>query len=170
MAGRLGLLALLVPYVLWLVFAYEYHFLDGANLLFHEAGHVFLSFFGVTLQVLGGTLGQLFFPMACAVHFLRRDQAFEACVVGIWGCESGMYAARYIADAQEQVLPLVGGHIHDWNWLLSRWGALGSCETIGSVVHALSSIGAIALLAFAGSWVVREQRAGRRDADAVATQ
>ncbi len=159
MAGRLGLLVLLVPYVLWLVFDYEYHFLDGVNLLFHEAGHVFLSFFGMTLQVLGGTIGQLFFPVACAVHFLRRSQAFEACIVGIWGCESGMYAARYIADAQEQILPLVGGHIHDWHWLLSRWGTLGACETIGAFVHGLSSMGAVGLLALATRVVLREHRA-----------
>ena len=30
----------LVPYVGWLVFAYRYHFLDGVNLVVHEAGHV----------------------------------------------------------------------------------------------------------------------------------
>ena len=124
--------------------------------------HVFLSFFGTPLQVLGGTIAQLFFPIACAVHFLKRGQAFEACVVGIWGCESGMYAARYIADAQEQILPLVGGHIHDWHWLLSRWGVLGSCKTLGALAHGLSSIGAVALLALAASRVVREHQA--RDA------
>ena len=161
MAGRVALLLLLVPYVAWLVFDYEYHFLDGVNLLFHEAGHVFLSFFGMTLQVLGGTIGQLFFPVACAVHFLRRGQRFEACVVGIWGCESGMYAARYIADAQEQILPLVGGHIHDWHWLLSRWGVLGACEEIGWVVHALSSLGAIALLGLAAHLCLQEHRENR---------
>ena len=50
--------------MLWLVFDYEYHFLDGVNLAFHEAGHLFFAFFGQTLQFLGGTLGQLLFPLA----------------------------------------------------------------------------------------------------------
>lgn len=155
MAGRLILLVALVPYVLWLVFSYENHFLDGVNLAFHEAGHLFFAFLGTTMHFLGGTIGQLLFPVACAVHFLRREQPFEACVMGIWGCESGMNAARYIADAQDQILPLVGGHIHDWHWLLSRWGALGACETIASVLHALSSIGAVAFLLGGASLLAR---------------
>ena len=55
---------LLLPYGLWLSFAYQYHFVDGANLLFHEAGHLILRPFGDWLQFLGGTLGQLAFPIA----------------------------------------------------------------------------------------------------------
>ena len=38
MRGRQILFALLVPYAVWLVFAYEYHFLDGANLLYQVIG------------------------------------------------------------------------------------------------------------------------------------
>lgn len=30
----------LLPYSIWLIFAYEYHFIDGVNLAFHEAGHL----------------------------------------------------------------------------------------------------------------------------------
>jgi len=72
LAKRL-LLVLLSAYVLWLAFAYEYHFIDGVNLLFHEAGHLFLGFFGRTVHFLGGTIGQLFFPVACAVHFIQSS-------------------------------------------------------------------------------------------------
>ena len=64
-AKRLFLVPLLV-YVGWLTSAYDYHFLDGINLLFHEAGHVFFGFMGQTVHFLGGTFGQLFFPIACA--------------------------------------------------------------------------------------------------------
>ena len=69
-------LAVLLAYVAWLAFAYEYHFLDGVNLLFHEAGHVLLGFMGPTVQFLGGTIGQLFFPIACAVHFIQNGKVF----------------------------------------------------------------------------------------------
>ena len=143
------LVAMLVPYVGWLVFAYEYHFIDGVNLAFHEAGHLFFSFLGQTLHVLGGTIGQLFFPAACCVHFIRRQQSVEAAVCCIWFAESLMYTARYLADAQALALPLVGGHIHDWNWLLSRAGLLGHCETIGTLLHVLASMIAIAALVWA---------------------
>ena len=131
---------LLAPYVLWIVFDYEYHFLDGVNLAFHEAGHLFFAFFGETLHFLGGTLGQLFFPLACWFHFLRRGEALEARICLVWLAESGMYAAHYLADAQAQALPLVGGHIHDWNWLLTQAGLLAHCEFLGDLLHTLASL------------------------------
>ncbi len=166
MAGRALLMALLVPYVLWLVFAYEYHFLDGVNLLFHEAGHVFFGLFGRTLHFLGGTLGQLFFPVAAAFHFLTQGRRFDALVCGIWLCESLMYAAEYIADAQRQVLPLVGGHIHDWNWLLRRWGMLDHAEGLGGALHFLASLGALAALGLAARevWLERMEQTEARAA------
>jgi hypothetical protein len=139
LAKRLFLL-LLLPYVLWLAIAYDYHFLDGVNLLFHEGGHIFLSFFGETIHVLGGTIGQLFFPAACAFHFLQRRQLFESWLMGIWFAESLMYTARYLGDAQAQVLPLVGGDIHDWHWLLSHWGLLAHCEGIAATLHVFASL------------------------------
>ena len=151
--GRVLALLLLAPYVAWLAFAYRYHFLDGVNLAFHEAGHLFFGFFGTTAHFLGGTLGQLFFPVACAIHFLQRGRRFDACVMGIWLCESAMYAAEYIADAQVQALPLVGGHVHDWHWLLSRWGLLAHCETIGGAVHLAASLGALGCLVLAARQV-----------------
>jgi hypothetical protein len=149
MLGKRLLVLAAVPYVAWLVFAYEYHFLDGVNLAFHEAGHLFFSFFGRTLQLLGGTLGQLFFPVACCVHFLRGRQDVEAALCGVWFAESLMYAATYMADARAQALPLVGGHIHDWHWLLSRAGLLSHSETLGSLLHGVASGLAIAALAWA---------------------
>jgi hypothetical protein len=139
-------------YVIWLVFDYEYHFIDGANLLFHEAGHVFLAFFGQTFHFLGGTLGQLAFPVACALHFVQQRKFFETSLMGIWFAESLMNTARYLGDAVAQSLPLVGGHIHDWNWLLSRWGLLERCEPIATGLHVFASMMAFACLA----WAARE--------------
>jgi hypothetical protein len=143
---RRGLAIVLVPYVAWLIFAYEYHFLDGVNLLLHEGGHVFFGFLGETLHFLGGTLGQLFFPTAAALYFFRRKAYFDAAVIAIWLAESLMYTARYMADARAQKLPLVGGHIHDWNWLFSRWGVLAHDELIAGLVHLLASLLALAAL------------------------
>lgn len=149
MLARRLLVAAFVPYVGWLIFSYEYHFIDGVNLAFHEAGHLFLSFLGQTLHVLGGTIGQLFFPAACCGHFLRRQEPVEAALCGIWFAESLMYTAHYLADAQAQALPLVGGHIHDWNWLLSRAGLLAHCEWIGTALHVVASLAAAVALLWA---------------------
>jgi hypothetical protein len=142
-----GLLALLLtPYVGWLIFAYDYHFLDGVNLALHEGGHLIFAAFGQTLQVLGGTIGQLFFPIACAASFAHRKQIFEAAVCGVWAAESLMYTARYLGDARAQALPLVGGHLHDWNYLLSEAGLLQQSEALGTVLHVLASLAAVASL------------------------
>jgi hypothetical protein len=118
MIARWAFLILLVPYAGWLVFGYEYHFLDNVNLLIHEAGHVVFAIFGQTAHFLGGTLLQLLFPAAFVISFLQRDQRYEACIVGLWLCESLMYTGEYMADARVRRLPLLGGHIHDWHWLL----------------------------------------------------
>ncbi len=149
--SRIALLTILVPYVAWLVFGYDYHFIDGVNLLFHEAGHFFFGFFGQTLGIAGGTLGQFVFPVACAFQFLVQGQKFEAALMGIWAGENLMYTGRYAADAQVQVLPLVGGHIHDWEWMLGRAGLLQHCEWIGGAFHVLGSLVAITSLALAGA-------------------
>lgn len=156
MIARAALLLALVPYAIWLVFAYRYHFIDGVNLAFHEAGHLFLGFFGQTIHVLGGTIGQLFFPAACGAHFLRQGRRFEAAVCGVWLGESTMYMAEYLGDAKDLLLPLVGGHIHDWNWLLSRWGLLFQCRTIAAGVHVVASGIVLASLGFAGHVLYRE--------------
>jgi hypothetical protein len=155
--ARWVLLMLLFLYVAWLVFAYEYHFLDGVNLLLHEGGHVVFSLFGNTVHVLGGTLGQLLFPLAFVAYFLHRGQRFEAFVVGIWFSESVMNVARYLGDAETQALPLVGGHIHDWNWLLTRWGRLEDAAELGREVHMLGSLLAVGFLGMAAAtlWTAR---------------
>ncbi len=142
MKGRIRKAVVIVTalYVLWLMFDYRYHFLDGANLFVHEAGHVVFGMFGELASVLGGTLLQLLFPLLFAYYFWNRGQRFEAALCGVWFGESGMYTARYITDAQTQELPLLGGGIHDWNWILDRAGMLEWSQALGLVVHMLASI------------------------------
>ena len=95
---------------------------------------------------------QLFFPLACAAHFLRREARFDAAICGVWLAESLMYTARYLGDAQAQVLPLVGGHVHDWHWLLSGTDLLPSAGAMGAWVHAIAS----AMAVTAWLWAARE--------------
>lgn len=153
MLGRRLLLVALVPYVLWLIFAYRYHLVDGVNLGAHEAGHMIFRFFGQWPHVLGGTIGQLAFPVAFVVHFMRRREPFEAAVMAVWVAESLMYLAEYLGDARAQRLPLVGGHVHDWRWMLSRLDLLGQCELIAALVHGGASVLALAAVVFAARQV-----------------
>jgi hypothetical protein len=101
-------------------------FMDGVNLIFHEAGHVLLFLGGEFVAVLGGSFMQLLVPAACAVAFLWRGDAFGAGLCGIWTGQSLVGVSRYMADARAQALPLLGGDgvIHDWHYLLGRLGLL----------------------------------------------
>ena len=142
--GRVAQAGLLAFYGGWLLFGYRWHFVDGANLLFHEAGHLFCALFGPTLHMLGGTLGQLVFPIAAGLHFARRERYQDAAVCAVWLGESLMNVSVYAADAQAQALPLVGGEIHDWHWLLSRWGLLAHCQGVARAIRVLGSLAVIA--------------------------
>jgi hypothetical protein len=61
--------------VAWLSFGYRYHFLDGVNLLIHEAGHVVFGSVGQTVAVAGGTILQLAFPLGTPALRTCRSSA-----------------------------------------------------------------------------------------------
>ena len=66
-------IAWLVAFALFLLYARSsgpaFLFIDWANLMIHEAGHPFFSWFGsYTLTILGGTLGELIVPLLCALN------------------------------------------------------------------------------------------------------
>ena len=139
---------LLIPYALWLSFGYDYHFIDGANLLFHEAGHLFLRPFGDWLQFLGGSIGQLAFPLGTSWYFWREQKPFETAICLFWAGENLMNIAHYMADAKLQQLPLVGGGIHDWGWMFGQLGWLNAAERLGGVLHFFASLLVLACTVF----------------------
>ena len=126
--------------------------LDHVNLAFHEAGHLFFGLLGEVMHWLGGTLGQFVFPIACLIHFLRREQLLQAAACALWACENLRYVAAYVADARAQQLPLVGGGEHDWAWLLGRWGLLESDQRIAGVLVFLCWSGWLAVWAGVAWW------------------
>ena len=117
--------------------------LDGANLAFHEAGHIFFGLLGMTLGLYGGTLGQLVFPIIAGVKFWQQRQAVGFALSGVWLFQNFLNIARYMADARAQALPLVGGGEHDWYHIFSRWGLLDSDTTIASMTQTVGWLGMI---------------------------
>ena len=122
--GAYGILGAFDLQRLWL--------LDGANLLFHEAGHVVFSFLGEFIGIMGGTFLQLAIPAGLAVAFFRQSQMFSASVMLFWYGENYFGIAHYIKDARAQILPLVGGEIHDWGYMLGRFHLLLYDQLIGN--------------------------------------
>jgi hypothetical protein len=117
-------------------------FLDGVNLIFHEAGHPLFSLGGHFLGILGGSAMQVLVPAACAIAFLWQGQPFGAGLCGIWTGQSLVGVSIYMADARAQNLPLLGGDdvIHDWNYLLGRLGLLGWDKTLGGATAFLAGL------------------------------
>jgi hypothetical protein len=113
--------------------------LDGANFIFHEAGHMLFLFFGQVLQALGGSLTQIAIPLACTLSFWRRRRHAAAAATLFWAGESLTHVAIYIADARAMVLPLHGGPavIHDWRYLLDRAGLVDAAPGLGQAVGGL---------------------------------
>ena len=123
---------------------------DHANLLFHEAGHPLVGLFSDRLEPYGGTIGQLVFPCVLAVGFWRKGQPLSLAAAGIWFFENWLNIGRYMADARQQELPLVGGGVHDWSTIFTRWDLLQHDVQIAAVVKAIGWIG----MAAACGWVL----------------
>lgn len=118
---------------------------DGANLIFHEAGHPLFGILGwEPLTILGGTLMQLLVPLLVAGSFWIRREVAGTAVAGFWCFENLLNIARYVGDARAQVLPLVGGGEHDWGNLLGRWGILAQDTTLATLLRATGWLGMLA--------------------------
>ena len=151
-----------VAVFLILLFASEPGFvigLDHANLLFHEAGHPIIGLFSSRLETYGGTMGQLTFPLLLAISFWRKREALSCAASLIWFFENFLNIARYMADARELALPLVGGGDHDWNTIFTRWNVLQYDLDIAHIVSFFGWLGMTLAVLWAvwRWWVDRKQ-------------
>lgn len=112
-------------------------FIDGVNLLFHEAGHLIFIFGGQFLSFLGGTITQLGIPFLIGIYFWINKKYFELYFCLFWFGDNLINVSTYIKDAQSQTLDLVGGQVHDWNAILTGLHLLSWDQTIGSTFYFL---------------------------------
>jgi hypothetical protein len=129
---------------------YQWHLIDGVNLVIHEAGHVVFMPFGELLSVAGGSLFQVIVPAVFVVYFYRRGQGYSAALVLFWVGESLLNVSVYAGDALKLQLPLLGGDdsIHDWNHLLSATGLLPSTYKIAAAIRIAGTLAILAALFF----------------------
>jgi hypothetical protein len=128
-------------------------FIDQANLVVHEGGHLLFGWFGPTLGLWGGTLLQWLVPALLACYFYVQGQAtgFAFCLFMFF--ENLLYTSTYMADARAQVLPLVtvgdaDAAVHDWFAIFSSMGVLKYDTTIAGMVRFTGWIGMIATVAW----------------------
>jgi hypothetical protein len=133
--SRVAGIAWLCFYALFLAYAFAAHsgpflteqpgflLLDYVNLIIHEGGHFFFSWFGETMHILGGTLGELIVPFLCALYFFWHRETTGFAFSCFWFFENFPYIGTYMADARAAALPLVGGSDDgDWTILFGQGG------------------------------------------------
>lgn len=113
------------------------HFIDGANLMFHEAGHLIFSFFPEIVAIMAGSGFQTALPLAIAVYAVFKRQYFTAAVVLMWVGQTLTNTSVYAGDALVMRLELIGGPntTHDWNHILWHFGLLRHTDTVAAVMR-----------------------------------
>lgn len=125
-------------------------FIQNVNLIFHEAGHVLFMFFGRTLQILGGSLLEIFIPLSITLYFRATRQLFSAAVTSWWLATAFLSVSIYASDAEERLLPLITRDVstHDWYNLLLHFGILHYDDVIGYLFWCLSLLSVVLLIFF----------------------
>jgi hypothetical protein len=139
-------------YALFLIYALTntsgFLFPDYANLMIHEAGHFFFSWFGYTIMILGGTLGELLVPFLCALFFFWQRETTGFAFSIFWFFENFPYIGAYMADARTASRPLVGSDTSDWEILFGQWNLLTQDQKIGGAMRTLGLLGMFATMAW----------------------
>jgi len=143
--------------LLWILISFSYNMfsdsrpwflIDNVNLIFHEAGHIFMSFLGTFLMILGGTIFEISIPLIVTFYFLAKKRP-AGMMFGLWWLSSALYGISiYSRDSRAQILPLLGGDnvTHDWFYLLSKLGILKYDQVVGNFFIFLSILSILLIL------------------------
>lgn len=115
----------------------KWHFLDDVNLLIHEAGHIIFMPFGKFVSITGGSILQILMPVVFLIYFIRKEMLYSGSLVMFGVGQSIINMSVYMKDAIEMKLPLLGGEIHDWNFIFSRLNLLSKTQFISSLFYFL---------------------------------
>ena len=119
--------------IIWIVNRGEYGLLDNIDLVIHEAGHFFFSFFGKFIYTLGGTLMQVILPSIIVFFFFRNNYRTGVQFGLLWLGQNFINISIYAADARARKIPLLGGNkvYHDWHYILGELGILEYDQIVG---------------------------------------
>lgn len=133
---------LLSVYFLFIAYApLKGSFLDLVDLPIHEFGHILFRLFGEFVSVAGGSLFQIIVPAVFVGYFYWNKKYYSAAIVLFWVGQSILNVYVYAQDAVAMQLVLLGGltgsegAFHDWNYLLTETGLIGSAKTIAGLIR-----------------------------------
>ncbi len=148
---KLVFAALLSLYFLTIAYApMNGSFLDMVDLPIHETGHLLFRPFGEFLMVAGGSLFQIIVPAVFVGYFVWHQKYYSAAIVLLWIGQSILNVFVYAADAVVMQLVLTSGmtgsegSFHDWNYLLTETGLIGSTRTIAGLIRFAGTLTIIA--------------------------
>ena len=143
--------SVLTIYFLWVAYApMEGSFLDLVDLPIHETGHLIFRLFGEFVGIAGGSLFQVLLPSVFVGYFIWRFQYYSAAVVLFWVGQSILNVWIYASDAVVMRLVLTSGFtgaegsFHDWNYLLTETGLIGSTGIVAGIIRAVGTLVIIA--------------------------
>jgi hypothetical protein len=102
--------------------------------------------FGEFMMVAGGSLFQVIFPAVFAAYFVWQRSFYSAAIVLMWVGQSILNVWVYAADAIKMQLVLTSGFtgsegsFHDWNYLLTATGLLGSTGTVAAIIRLIGTL------------------------------
>jgi hypothetical protein len=138
---------LMSVYFLWIAYdPMAGSFLDLVDLPIHEFGHILFSPFGQFAGVAGGSLFQVIMPAVFVSYFWWHEKPYSAAVTLFWVGQSVINVYIYAQDAVVMQLVLLGGltgsegAFHDWNYLLTETGLLGSTKTVAGLIRLLGTL------------------------------
>lgn len=118
----------------------DYTLLDNADLVIHEAGHVFFYFFGQFIYMAGGTLMQILLPLLIVWFFIRSGYLTGIQFSLFWLGHNFLNISVYAGDAETRTLRLLGNGTHDWYYMLSKLGILDYSEAVGGFFFLIAMI------------------------------
>lgn len=125
-------------------------FLDLVDLPIHETGHLLFMPFGQFLMVAGGSLFQVLFPAVFVGYFIWHEKRYSAAIVLFWVGQSILNVWVYAADSVVMQLVLTSGFtgtegsFHDWNYMLTQTGLLGSTKIVAGIIRLAGTLVIIA--------------------------
>lgn len=141
----------LTIYFLWIAYdPMQGSFLDNVDLPIHETGHLIFRLFGEFMMIAGGSLFQVIFPAVFVGYFVWSQKYYPAVIVLFWVGQSILNVYVYAADAVVMQLVLTSGFtgsegsFHDWNYLLTQTGLIGSTKTVAGIIRAVGTLTIIA--------------------------
>ena len=137
---------LLTIYFLWIAYdPMQGSFLDNVDLPIHETGHLIFRLLGEFMGIAGGSLFQVIFPAVFVGYFLWQRSFYSAGIVLFWVGQSILNVWVYASDAVVMQLVLTSGFtgsegsFHDWNYLLTATGLIGSTKTVAGIIRFLGT-------------------------------